>query len=696
MLNFITQRSCHAADGVSGSFSSVSNPKTAKAWRSSRLVGPAFSGLIAGLMLFVVPSFVMAFPSFLDQFNAKYGTAGKRLDSCGTCHNDFSSGKRNPYGKDFKNNSFNLSAIESMDSDGDGASNIDEITGLYMPGYTCQTAGGTTNGPPNLLDFVEPNGCGAMNSPPTANAGADQTVTVGTTVQLNGGGSSDPDGDPLTYQWSILSIPAGSTATISDPTIVNPTISIDLPGFYSLQLIVNDGTVDSQPDFVNISTTNSAPVANAGPDRQVNVGAMVTLDGSGSSDADGDTLSFQWTVVSVPAGSTAVLSDSTVPMPTFTADLAGNYMMQLVVNDGTVDSAPDTVTITAAEVMNNTPPVADAGPDQTVLVTQTALLDGRGSSDADGDPLTYQWSFVTMPTGSAATLSDPTSPTPDFVVDKPGMYVVQLIVNDGLADSSPDTVMVDTTNSPPVANAGPDQTVIPGSTVQLDGSQSMDADGDTLTYQWSLTSVPAGSAAMLSDATVANPAFVADMAGVYVAQLIVNDGMVDSAPDMVTIQARDMNQQGELKIEEAKVSPDVNDKEDHHDGKEEKDDHDGDKEQKKDKKPKEFKLKVKGKGAPAGSKVRVSDAITGTMLGMANANEDGKWKLKVKIQEASSVPCRVRAEYDDQIDEKDVKHAPPGCSGGVVPPMPDMDDDDHDDDHGDDDKDDDHEKEDDD
>jgi len=94
-------------------------------------------------------------------------------------------------------------------------------------------------------------------------------------------------------------------------------------------------------------------------------------------------------------------------------------------------------------------------------------------------------------------------------------------------------------NRPPVANAGANQTVTTSTQVQLDGSVSSDADGDPLTYQWTMTSKPNGSSAMLSDATLVNPTFVADVDGVYTLQLIVNDGQTDSVADHVTITVGD-------------------------------------------------------------------------------------------------------------------------------------------------------------
>jgi hypothetical protein len=373
-----------------------------------------------------------------------------------------------------------------------------------------------------------------LNSAPVANAGPDQTVLVGHTVTLNGSGSSDVDGDPLTFSWSLTSVPPGSSAALSDPTAVMPTFVVDRAGTYVARLIVNDGTVNSAPDTVTISTLNSAPVANAGPDQTAFVGSTVTLDGGASSDADGDPLAFAWSLVSAPPGSSATLSDPTAVMPSFVVDRPGSYLVRLVVNDGTVDSAPDTVTISTL----NSAPVANAGPDQTAFVGNTVTLDGSTSSDVDGDPLSFAWSLVAAPPGSSATLSDPTAVMPSFVVDRPGIYVAQLIVNDGTVNSAPDTVTISTLNSPPVANAGPDQDAFVGNTVTFDGSASSDADGDPLTFSWSLTSVPPGSSATLSDPTAVMPSLVVDRPGTYVAQLIVNDGTVNSAPDTVTISTR--------------------------------------------------------------------------------------------------------------------------------------------------------------
>jgi RHS repeat-associated protein len=378
------------------------------------------------------------------------------------------------------------------------------------------------------LQIVGPEG-------PVANAGPDQTVTLGATVQLDGS-ASHGDGPSLSFRWSFVTRPAGSAASLSDATAVKPTFVADKPGRYVVQLVVNDGHVDSAPDLVTLTTGNAPPVANAGPDQTVTVGTVVTLDGTRSSDADGDPLTFLWTLTP-PAGSAAALSDRHAVRPTFLVDRAGAYDVTLVVNDGKVDGAPDSVRVSTV----NSPPVAAAGPDQTIARGATVQLDGTASSDVDGDALTFRWSFQSRPAGSQATLTDPAADRPAFVADVSGRYVVTLVVNDGQADSKPDTVQVDTENSRPVANAGADQAVTLGATVQLDGSSSADADHDPLTFRWSFTTRPAGSAAVLLDADGAQPTFAADQLGTYVAQLIVNDGQEDSLPDTVAITAQPAN-----------------------------------------------------------------------------------------------------------------------------------------------------------
>ncbi|MBA3612813.1 MAG: hypothetical protein H0W49_07830 [Nitrospirales bacterium] len=371
------------------------------------------------------------------------------------------------------------------------------------------------------------------NTRAVAHAGPDQTVHVGMTVQLDGTDSTDVDGNLLTYRWTILSQPVGNTAALSDATAIMPTLAINTPGIYTLQLIVNDATVDSDPDTVTITTINSPPVARAGQDQTVFVSQSVLLNGNGSHDVDGDPLSFNWSFVSIPNGSRATLSNPTSSMPDFLVDLAGTYQVQLIVNDGQEDSTPDMVLINT----QNSKPVAHTGQDQTVPVGSTVNLNGSGSHDVDGNSLTFQWSLIAKPTGSTATLSNSTSIQPTFSADLVGLYVAQLIVNDGMENSDPITVTITTGNRPPVADAGQDQNVPVFSLVTLNGNASNDSDGDDLSFQWSLESRPQGSTATLLNPTFAQPTFIPDIPGTYVVRVVVSDEKASSSPDTVVIVA---------------------------------------------------------------------------------------------------------------------------------------------------------------
>jgi len=187
-------------------------------------------------------------------------------------------------------------------------------------------------------------------TPPEALAGANQAIHAGDTVNLDGTGSFDDTtaSVDLLYTWSFSLAPPGSTAVLVDPSTANARFVADVPGTFSVDLIVEDeaGNV-SDPDTVEVSSENVAPEADAGNDDVIVLGTSVVLDGSGSSDADFDPLSFSWTIASGPAGTAAVLVGQATVSSSLTPDLEGIYTLELVVNDGFEDSAPDSVLVTA-------------------------------------------------------------------------------------------------------------------------------------------------------------------------------------------------------------------------------------------------------------------------------------------------------------------------------------------------------------
>jgi len=386
--------------------------------------------------------------------------------------------------------------------------------------------------------------CRSRNNPPTASAGADRTARVGRAVMLDGSGSSDPDGDPLTYAWT-LTVPDGSDSTLEGADTPTPRFVPDRNGRYLVTLVVNDGHANSPPAGVRVDAstdTNNPPEAQAGPDRDVTTGQPVTLDGSASSDADQDPLTFAWTLLAQPDGSDLTLDAADTATASFTPPLDGDYVFELIVNDGRANSPPDTVTITAGPEAN-TAPVALAGDDVAVVVGTEVVLDGSASTDPDGDPLTFAWRVATRPDASVAALVGADQESASFTPDIEGDYVVELIVNDGTDDSPADRVNLTASpsgNTPPVADAGPDQSVTVGARVVLDGTASGDDDGDALTFAWTFASAPPTSQAALTGGMTSAPEFTADVVGTWEVELIVNDGTVASAASTVTITAADV------------------------------------------------------------------------------------------------------------------------------------------------------------
>jgi len=201
----------------------------------------------------------------------------------------------------------------------------------------------------------------APNQAPTANAGPDQTVNSGSTVTLDGSGSTDPENDALTYAWSQDSGPA---VTLSDASAVMPTFTAPTgPATLGFTLQVCDPSNACDTDSVTInvnSPANQAPTADAGPDQTVASGAAVTLDGSGSSDPDGDALTYAWSQSSGPA---VTLSDASAVMPTFTAPTGpATLAFDLQVCDPSNACDTDSVTIN----VNAPPPVVDIAMDVIV------------------------------------------------------------------------------------------------------------------------------------------------------------------------------------------------------------------------------------------------------------------------------------------------------------------------------------------
>jgi hypothetical protein len=241
-------------------------------------------------------------------------------------------------------------------------------------------------------------------------------------------------------------------------------------------------------NIVTIFTSDIPPVAAAGEDQDVNTGALVTLDGSGSSDPGGHLpLVYHW----AQAGGPSVTFNDALSITTFTApgDPAVLTFTLTITNSlGLPDPTPDEVVVT----VNNQAPIASAGNDQNVDTNALVMLDGSGSSDPDGDlPLTYLW---TQTGGLAVSFTPGLSITTFTAPSDPAVLTFTLVVTDslGLPALTSDEVVITVNNQAPETDAGEDQTVDTNTLVTMDGSASSDPDGHLpLTYYWTQTGGPA-------------------------------------------------------------------------------------------------------------------------------------------------------------------------------------------------------------
>ena len=403
--------------------------------------------------------------------------------------------------------------------------------------------------------FVEEKDGGMCNRRPLAQVGANKAVAEGTlnaagdlqrtVVTLDGSSSFDPDGSPLTYQWTQLS---GPKVTLSSATVAQPSFQADVPAssVLTFQLVVNDGVDSSLPKPMQVSITNvnRLPIARpVGPlTANERTTEKVVLDGSTSSDADGERLTYAWTQT---AGPTVTLVDATTATPAFLvpdvkADTALTF--SLVVSDGIGLSKTAPITVTVKNV--DRAPIASAGVAVPVNARTLVTLSGSGS-DPDEDSITYAW---TQTGGTSVELRGADTATPAFTAPDIRTSTEELTFKlitsaNGLSsDASEVKVLVNKVNRRPLLK-GPNAMEVPErERVQLN-AEGMDPDDQALSWHWVQTGGPVLSAVSGADSASLSftaPEVLGETLVTFTLEVKDTDGAV-SEPATVTVKVKDVN-----------------------------------------------------------------------------------------------------------------------------------------------------------
>lgn len=378
------------------------------------------------------------------------------------------------------------------------------------------------------INWMELVGAAPANQPPTANAGADQAITLpASSVTLSGSGT-DTDGTISSYSWSKIS---GGAATITAPASASTTVTGLTQGTYTFRLAVTDNSGATSTDDVVITVNaaaNQLPTANAGNDQTITQPqSSVSLSGSGT-DPDGSIASYSWTKVSGVGGTITSPSSAAT---TVTGLSAGTYVFRLTVTDNSGATATDDVNVVVNSASNQLP-TASAGLDQTITLPATLTLSGSGT-DPDGTIASYSWTKVS---GGSATITSPSASSTTVTGLAAGSYTFRLTVTDNGGATAFDEVNVTVNaapaNQPPTASAGPDQSItLPVSSVTLSGSGT-DPDGSIASYSWTKVS---GTGGTITSPASASTTVTGLTQGSYTFRLTVTDNSGASATDDVVI-----------------------------------------------------------------------------------------------------------------------------------------------------------------
>lgn len=368
----------------------------------------------------------------------------------------------------------------------------------------------------------------------------------------------DPDAEPgcgedgeLRWAWRFTGRPAGSHATLNDPTVESPSFLPDVAGAYEVELSVTDATgrTASRRQGVEVSGCGSNPpvVVELGAlPRFVNAGQFVSLTAE-VSDADNaepcvleQPHGLEWSLLAQPAGSRAALNEPGALTPWLHPDLPGEYVVAVQAIDSTGRRSPRRTLSIAVSLCGSASPAATvvlpAGAATGLplqALAQVTDTDEAAPCGAVRDHR-FRWRFVDKPAGSLAALDDARLATPSFVPDVPGRYVLELVVFDADGHASTPAygeveVAACGARAPILSTTATPSSAGVGQPVRLEAvaTDPDDAAGcgarQGVSFVWTLDRLPAGSQARLDRPTASAPTFLPDVAGDYVFRVRATD-----------------------------------------------------------------------------------------------------------------------------------------------------------------------------
>jgi hypothetical protein len=381
-------------------------------------------------------------------------------------------------------------------------------------------------------------GSAPANRAPVVNAGPDQTTSLSAGVSLLGAASDDglPNGSTMTVNWSKVGGPG--TVTFANPTSVTTAASFSTAGTYTLRLAATDSLLSSSDDVIVVvnatSSTNQAPVVNAGPDQMITFPLAATLAGSAADDGlpSGVSITKTWTKVSGPGTVTFGNASSTNTTASFST--TGSYTLRLTASDSLLSASDDIVIVVSPPQTNHAPSV-NAGGDVSIVFPAGTALAGNASDDGlpNGSSLTVSWSKVSGPGTVVFVNANSLNASATFTAA--GTYTLRLTGNDGSLTATDDVVITVTVpvNLAPVVNAGPDQIIAYPSSTMIAGIASDDGlpFGSTLTRAWTKVSGP--GTVTFGNPSLLNTTASFSLSGSYILRLTASDGTLSTSDDVI-------------------------------------------------------------------------------------------------------------------------------------------------------------------